>query len=299
MKFQVGLAQIGPSLGNLEVNAKIIRGELKKAIKKGVDLLIFPELSVTGYFLKDIVPEAALKKNSPLLREIAAMSGDISIVAGFIEESSRYGFYNAAGYFEGGKLVHLHRKLYLPTYGLFDEARYVGAGKQVRAFDTRFGRAAILICEDAWHPSLAYIASQDGADFLIVPSSSPARGVKKQNGRKASLAIERQWRALCRSHAAVFNQFVFFCNRVGYEDGISFWGGSEIILPSGEELVTAPRWKPQLVTAEVNTADVRRARIASPTLRDEDLHLTLRELRRIQAERNEQSGLHNVVRKVK
>jgi len=287
MRFQVGLAQMGPTLGNLEANAKIIRGEVKKAIKKGVDLLVFPELSVTGYFLKDIVPEVALKKNAPLLKEIAAMSADISIVAGFVEESSRHGFYNAAGYFEGGKLLHLHRKLYLPTYGLFDEGRYVGAGKRVRAFDTRFGRVAMLICEDAWHPSLAYIASQDGADILILPSSSPARGVKKQNGGKASLAIERQWNALCRAHAAAFNQFVFFCNRIGYEDGISFWGGSEIILPTGEGLIAGPRWKPRLVIAEVNTADVRRARIASPTLRDEDLHLTLRELRRIQAGRNE------------
>ncbi|MBT3350618.1 MAG: carbon-nitrogen hydrolase [Nitrospinaceae bacterium] len=285
MKFNVGLAQVGPTLGNLEANQKIINAEVKKAIKRGVDLLVFPELSVTGYFLKDIVPEVALQKNSPLFKEIAAMSKDISIVVGFVEESSRHGFYNVAGYFEDGKLLHMHRKLYLPTYGLFDEARYVGAGKQVRAFDTRFGRAAMLICEDVWHPSLAYIASQDGADFLIVPSSSPARGVKKQNGGKSSLAIERVWNSLNRSHAAAFNQFVFFCNRVGYEDGISFWGGSEIISPTGELLVAAPRWKPKLLTAEINTADIRRARIATPTLRDEDLDLTIKELRRIQAAR--------------
>ncbi len=285
MKFQVGLAQVGPTLGNLEANQKIISAEIKKAIKRGVDLLIFPELSVTGYFLKDIVPEVALQKSSLLFKEIAAMSKDISIVVGFVEESSRHGFYNVAGYFEGGKLLHMHRKLYLPTYGLFDEARYVGAGKQVRAFDTRFGRTAMLICEDAWHPSLAYIASQDGADLLIIPSSSPARGVKKQNGGKSSLAIERVWNSLNRSHAAAFNQFVFFCNRVGYEDGISFWGGSEIILPTGELLAAAPKWKPKLLTAEINTADIRRARISTPTLRDEDLDLTIKELRRIQATR--------------
>ena len=214
------------------------------------------------------------------------MSREISIAIGFVEESGRHGFYNAAGYFEGGELLHIHRKIYLPTYGLFDEGRYVGAGRQVRAFDTRFGRVAMLICEDAWHPSLAYIASQDGADILIVPSSSPARGVKKQPG-KSSLGIERTWQSLNRAHAAAFNQFVLFSNRVGYEDGISFWGGSEIVLPTGEPLATAPKWKPRLLTAEVNTADIRRARIATPTLSDEDLHLTLRELRRIQAERKD------------
>ncbi len=286
MKFRVGLAQTGPTLGNLEANRKIIQKEVRRSIRQGVDLLVFPELSVTGYFLKDIVPEVALRRGSPLLKEIAELSREVSIVIGFIEESGRHGFYNAAGYFEGGKLVHLHRKIYLPTYGLFDEGRYVGSGKQVRAFDTRFGRVAMLICEDAWHPSLAYVASQDGADILIIPSSSPARGVKKQAG-KSGLAIERAWQALNHAYAAVFSQFVFFSNRVGYEDGISFWGGSEIVLPSGEPLVSAPKWKPRLLTAEVNTADVRRVRIATPTLRDEDLHLTLRELRRIQSERKE------------
>ncbi|MEE9240096.1 MAG: nitrilase-related carbon-nitrogen hydrolase [bacterium] len=286
MKFRVGLAQTGPTLGNLEANRKIIQKEVRRSIRQGVDLLVFPELAVTGYFLKDIVPEVALRRGSPLLKEIAELSREVSIVIGFIEESGRHGFYNAAGYFEGGKLVHLHRKIYLPTYGLFDEGRYVGSGKQVRAFDTRFGRVAMLICEDAWHPSLAYVASQDGADILIIPSSSPARGVKKQAG-KSGLAIERAWQALNRAYATVFSQFVFFSNRVGYEDGISFWGGSEIVLPSGEPLVSAPKWKPRLLTAEVNTADVRRVRIATPTLRDEDLHLTLRELRRIQSERKE------------
>lgn len=286
MRFRVGLAQIGPKLGHLEANREIIHKEIKKAIREGVDLLVFPELAVTGYFLKDIIPEVAQRRTSPVIKELADLSREISIAIGFIEESGRHGFYNSAGYFEGGNLVHIHRKIYLPTYGLFDEGRYVGAGRQVRAFDTRFGRTAMLICEDAWHPSLAYIASQDGADFLIVPSSSPARGVKKHSG-KSSLGIERIWQSLNRSYAVSFNQFVMFSNRVGYEDGISFWGGSEIILPNGEAVASAPKWKPRLLTAELNTADIRRARISTPTLRDEDLHLTLRELRRIQGERKD------------
>ena len=154
----------------------------------------------------------------------------------------------------------------------------------MRAFDTRFGRAAILICEDAWHPSLAGVASLDGADLLIVPSASPARGVSKANG-EGGLAIQRVWQSLTRTYAAAYNQHVVFSNRVGYEDGINFWGGSEILAPSGEPLAQAERGSEQLLVAEVDTANVRRARIASPTLRDEDLHLTLRELRRIQRSR--------------
>ena len=201
-----------------------------------------------------------------------------------MEESGRHGFFNSAAYFENGELVHVHRKVYLPTYGLFDENRYVGRGDKVRAFDTRFGRAAILICEDAWHPSLAGIASLDGADLLIVPSASPARGVSKANG-EGGLAIQRVWQSLTRTYASAYNQHVVFSNRVGYEDGINFWGGSEILAPSGEPLAQAARGAKEMLVSQVDTANVRRARIASPTLRDEDLHLTLRELRRIQRSR--------------
>ncbi len=280
MKIRIGLAQVGPTLGNVAENRELLLGEVRRARRRKVDLLVFPELSLTGYFLKDMVPEVALRKGSDFLAEVASLSNGISIVAGFIEESARHGFYNAAGYFEGGKLIHLHRKVYLPTYGLFDERRYVGAGRSVRAFNTRFGRAAVLICEDAWHPSLAYVAAQDGAEFLIIPSASPARGVRR--GREGGgLAIQRVWQSLNRSYAGVFNQYVLFANRVGYEDGINFWGGSEIVSPSGELVKAAPRGKARLLTAEVDTAEVRRARVASPTLRDEDLDLTLRELRRI------------------
>ena len=208
MRIRIGLAQVGPTLGNVEENRELLLGEVRRARRRKVDLLVFPELSLTGYFLKDMVPEVALGKGSDFLAEVASLSSGISIVAGFIEESARHDFYNAAGYFEGGKLIHLHRKVYLPTYGLFDERRYVGAGRSVRAFDTRFGRAALLICEDAWHPSLAYVAAQDGAEFLIIPSASPARGVRR--GRDGGgLAIQRVWQSLNRSYAGVFNQYSF------------------------------------------------------------------------------------------
>ncbi len=284
MKFLAAAAQISPRLGNLDANRELLVEEVRKAEAQGVDLLVFPELSLTGYFLKDMVPEVAVRCNTAPMKEVAALSDKVSLVVGFVEESGRHGFFNSAAYFEGGNLLHVHRKVYLPTYGLFDENRYVGRGDKVRTFDTKFGRAAILICEDAWHPSLAGIASLDGADLLIVPSASPARGVNKANG-KGGLSIQRVWQSLTRTYAAAYNQHVVFSNRVGYEDGINFWGGSEILAPSGEPLAQAERAEVQLLVTEVDTANVRRARIASPTLRDEDLHLTLRELRRIQRSR--------------
>ncbi len=284
MKFLAAVAQIGPRLGNVDANRALLIDEVRKAEKEGADLLVFPELSLTGYFLKDMVPEVAVRRGAERMREIAALSEKVSLVVGFVEESSRHGFFNSAAYFESGRMLHVHRKVYLPTYGLFDENRYVGRGDRVRAFDTRFGRAAILICEDAWHPSLAGIASLDGADLLIIPSASPARGVSKANG-EGGLAIQRVWRSLGRTYAAAYNQHVIFSNRVGYEDGIHFWGGSEILAPSGEPLAQARRAEEQLLLCPVDTANVRRARISSPTIRDEDVHLTLRELRRLQRSR--------------
>ena len=288
MKFLAALAQIGPTLGNVEANFGIFEKSVRDAKRKGAELLVFPELSLTGYFLKDMVPDVAERPGGELLKRVAALSEEVALVVGFVEESARHTFYNAAAYFEGGKLVHLHRKIYLPTYGLFDEHRYVGSGGQMRSFETRFGRAAILVCEDAWHPGLAYIASQDGADLLFVPSASPARGPHRRkgtgpaSGKGPTLSIQRTWQSLNRAYATSFNQFVFFANRVGYEDGIHFWGGSEVITPSGEAAASAPLGKPHLLLVEVDTAEIRRSRVASPTLRDENLHLVLRELRRVE-----------------
>ncbi len=282
MKFLVGSAQIKPFLGDIDANLNLIESMVKSAKKKNIKLLVFPELSLTGYFLKDLVPDVAQKKNSKLLKNIASMSEGISIVLGFVEESTRHVFYNSAAYFENGKLIYVHRKIYLPTYGMFDESRYFGSGKKISAFDTKFGRVAILICEDAWHPSLAYLASQDGADFLIIPSSSPYRGTS-QSTSKSKLAIERSWESIITTYSITYNQFVIFSNRVGYEDGVNFWGGSQVISPEGETIKKASRSRSSIYSAEIDTKDVRRSRIASPTYRDEKTLLFQREFNRIQS----------------
>jgi len=203
-------------------------------------------------------------------------------VLGFVEESTRHVFYNSAAYFENEKLVYVHRKIYLPTYGMFDESRYFGSGQKLRAFDTNLGRVAILICEDAWHPSLAFLASQDGADFLIVPSSSPYRGTS-QAKLKPKSAIERTWESILTTYSITYNQFVVFSNRIGYEDGVNFWGGSQIISPEGEILRKGSRSRASIYSAEIDTRDIRRSRITSPTYRDEKTLLFQREFNRIQS----------------
>jgi len=277
MILKVGLGQINPALGNLSRNIAIYEELFTLAKAQAVDLLIFPELGLTGYFLRDMVPEVALREESAILTRLKDMSREIPIATGFVEESKEHLFYNAGIYLEDGEVRHIHRKVYLPTYGMFDEQRYFARGKMVRAFDSKFGRAALLICEDLWHPSTAYIAFQDGADFLLVLSSSPGRGVDL--GEK--LVISDTWETLNKTYAKLFSQFIFFANRVGYEDGINFWGGSEIITPEGHQVAKGRYFQEELVVGEIDTNDIRRTRISTTLLRDEDLDLTLRELLRI------------------
>lgn len=283
MKFLLGIAQIKPTLGNLDANLAMVEEAVAQAKKRRVDLLVFPELGLTGYFLKDMVPGVALMKGSSGFRRLLEMSKGLALLIGFVEESRSHIFYNAAAFMDEGRLAHIHRKVYLPTYGIFDEQRYVGRGRSIRAFDTRFGRAAVLICEDAWHPSAAYVAAQDGADLLFIPSASPGRGVK---GRRRKLAITETWEDINRSYARLFSQFVIFANRVGFEDGINFWGGSEVISPTGECLARGRLFEPDFLTATIDMGEVRRSRISTPTRRDEDLGLTLRELRRVERAHN-------------
>jgi predicted amidohydrolase len=279
--FRVGLGQINPALGNLSRNLAIYQEIFAQAKKEQVDLLIFPELGLTGYFLRDMVPEVALKEDSAIITELKELSQEIPIATGWVEESKEHLFYNAAIYLEAGEIKHIHRKVYLPTYGMFDEQRYFARGKKLRAFDTRFGRIALLICEDLWHPSTAYIAFQDGADLLLVLSSSPGRGVDL--GEK--LTIFDTWETINKAYAKLFSQFILFANRVGYEDGVSFWGGSEIINPEGRQIAKGGYFQEELVVGEVDINDIRRTRISTTLLRDEDLDLTIRELLRIRQEK--------------
>lgn len=277
MPFTVGLAQIRPTLGNLEANLRLFRDAVREAKGRGCDLVVFPELGLTGYTLRDMVPVVAMHDEHEAVREITAASTDIALVAGYVEESRHPFFYNSALFCDGGARVHRHRKVYLPTYGMFDEMRYFARGDRFRAFDTRFGRAGMLICEDAWHLSAGVILAADGADVLINLSNSPARGVTTD----ARLDTARAWENLNRTYATYFCSYLIFCNRVGTEDGVTFWGGSEVIDPEGNVIAKAKYFDEDFITAEIDPDAVRRARMYTPVAREESLDLTVRELQRI------------------
>lgn len=281
MKYKIALGQISPRLGDVAANLKKYREYIDQAIDQGVELLVFPELSLTGYTLKDMVPVAAQRLDEPIIAELIDASHELSLVIGFVEESSDYRYYNSSAYLEGGKVVHIHRKVYLPTYGMFDEQRYFAWGETIRSFDCKLGRTAMLICEDFWHPSAVYIASQDGGDVLIGISCSPGRGVSTDE----KLYSSKAWETLNKMYAQFFCQYVIFVNRVGYEDGVNFWGGSEIVDPDGETVLKAKYFDEDLAVGEIDTDRIRRSRILNPLLRDEKLDLTVRELQRIQKRR--------------
>lgn len=281
--IRLAIAQIGPSLGDLERNLDLHLEYVRRACDEDADVVMFPEQSLTGYFLSDLVTDVAVPRDDDRLNPLREASMDIDIVVGFIEETADHRFVPAAGYLHKGNWKHIHHKIYLVTYGLFDEARDLAAGSTVRAFTTPIGRQAMLICEDLWHPSTASIAASDGADIIYGLSSSPGRGIA---GGTPELGSSETWHTLNRMYAQLHVCFVAHCNRVGYEDGINFWGGSEVIGPDGESLIRAPDFEEALVVATLDDSMLRRQRTRLPLRRDENVALNGREFTRISAERH-------------
>jgi len=280
-RLSVALAQMDPALGDRGRNLERHREWVKQAAEAGAQLLVFPELSLTGYFLKDLVPDSAIQLDSPQMRELAGLSADLDVVLGAVIESPDHRYFNASVYFSRGELQHVHRKVYLPTYGMFDEQRYFAPGDRFRSFATPFGRAGILVCEDIWHLSSAYILSLEGVDMIICPSSSPGRGITTDE----RLGTAESYALVCRTYAQFLTTFFLYCNRVGFEDGANFWGGSMVIGPNGDIIAQQQDADEALVLAHIDLADVRRERLANPLLRDERIELTINELRRVWHER--------------
>jgi predicted amidohydrolase len=288
MKCKIALSQMNTVLGDVHANLEKHLRIINQACDQGADLLIFPELSLTGYLLQDLVPEVALKPDgdNEIFRPLIQASRKIDMVVGFVEEDERNRFYIASAYLSGGNVIHVHQKIYLPTYGLFDEGRFFAWGDQVRAFDTRFGRVGILICEDFWHASLPYILWQDGADLMIFTSASPGRGLSGQDQLDSARWVDH----INRAYASMFTTFVAHTNRVGYEDGLNFWGGAMIYDPNGEVIARAPQHEEALLVQQIDLNQLHRTRIRLPLLRDERTTLVQRELNRILSQKQRPFG---------
>jgi NAD+ synthase (glutamine-hydrolysing) len=279
MRLNLALAQIVTKLGDVQANLDKHLELIGEAKKQKADLLVFPELSLTGYVLQDLVASVAHRPTNgdPVFKQLLKASQDLDLMVGFVDEDSRHRFYIASAYLSGGKVLHVHHKVYLPTYGLFDEGRFFAWGDSVRSFDTRFGRMGMLICEDFWHASPPYLLWLDGADIMLFSSASPGRGLNDKEKLESARWVER----VSKAYASMFTSFVAHCNRVGFEDGLLFWGGATVNDPNGELLAQGPYFEEALVYAELDLNQLRRTRARLPLLRDERTSLVQNELTRI------------------
>src|SRR4051812_19557108 len=280
--LRLALAQIRPEKGAYEQNLCRV-GALFREVGRWPEppeLIVAPETTLTGYFLEGGVRDLAVSGDQvfdDLSREHAESGiAPVDIALGFYEvHGNRFynsGLYATLGGPESG-IRHIHRKIFLPTYGVFDEERFVEAGRSVQAFDTRWGRAAILICEDAWHSFTPMLAALDGAQLIIVPSASPARGVITTDdtaGRPVSLA---RWSRLAQDIAGEHGVYVVLAQLVGFEGGKAFPGGSILAGPRGDLLVQGPVFQEAIVPAVLEFEEITRARSDLPLLADLEMRL--------------------------
>jgi predicted amidohydrolase len=274
--LRVALAQVDCVLGDVAANADRAADVIARARGDGADLVVFPELSLTGYALGDVTEDVAVTLDDPPIEALAAATEGIAAVVGCVEHG-RVHTYNSALFLDGGAIVHVQRKTHLPTYGRWEEHKHFTAGPALRAFDTRLGRAAMLICNDAWQAPLAYVAAHDGARLLIVTAAS---SLESADGTDPA-ELERDWGDLLRFHARFLQAWVVFVNRAGVEAGVTFWGGSRVVDPWGRIVAQAPRAEEALVLADLDVTAVRRRRRELPLLKEPRLGLIRREIDRL------------------
>jgi predicted amidohydrolase len=278
--MKIALAQMAPRLGNIKKNLDLHLQTIEKARKAGVDLLVFPELSLTGYKLRDLVETVAVDpEKAREIRALKARSKDIALVFGFVEErpAEKGLFYNSAAFCAEGRILHIHRKVFLPTFGLFEEARFFAPGRNFRTFDTPWGKMGLLICRDFLHYNASYLLYAGGTETMIAISAAPGRGLSDDKG----FASSRMWELMGEAMGRFSQAFVLYCNRVGIEDGVVFAGGSFIFNPMGERLSQAAYFEPELVIREIDMNEVRKARKNWPFKRDDKPEVTLAALQRI------------------
>ena len=266
--LRLALAQFKPDKGDVEGNLRrvsVVAGEARAE----VDVVVFPEASLSGYFLEGGVAEAAMTIEELVTGIGQAGEGAPDIVVGFYERWKRR-LYNSVAYLESRdgayQARHVHRKMFLPTYGVFDEARFVEPGTDIQAFDTRFGRMGMLICEDAWHSLPATILAVGGAELILVVSASPARDFTPTKGGRP-LNLE-QWDRLASATAVEHGVFVAVSQLAGSEGGKLFPGGSVAVAPDGRTLARGPLFEESVTIVDLDATEIDRTRAATPLLSD-------------------------------
>jgi predicted amidohydrolase len=300
--MKIAMCQTDPVLMDVTANVDDTIEKINACKEKGADLIVFPELALTGYFVGLRYHEAALQMTSPQIRRIAAATKGTAAVVGFIEESRSMNFYNSALVAVDGEIKFAYRKLNLPNYGVFEERKFFASGKHVRVFRIHGLNIAVFICNDMWHPSLPYLGISQKADvFLTLFNSS-----------EGSMADEfsniESWEIINRFYSRIFGIYNICVNRVGEEGPEAirctaprngdtgfpeafrlpdlkktyhFWGGSEIINPFGQAIYSAKKDEKDVVMGAISKDMLRRKKIVLPYLKNDDPYFTYRELGRI------------------
>jgi predicted amidohydrolase len=272
--MNVAVVQNKPRKGDIAGNLADVEDHFRQlAVSDLPDLIVLPEAALTGYFLEGAVYDMAMTAQDAASRlaetwNRAAPGAPAEIAMGFYENSNGT-YYNSAVYVRVGpashEIVHVHRKMFLPTYGVFDEERFLSRGTHFGTFETRAGRAAILICEDAWHSIMPTLAAIKGARYLIIPSASPGRGLSSPDGELENVS---DWHAMLRLYAVEHGCYVIYAGLAGFEGGKGMTGSSCIVDPRGNTLVTAPLIGATIVRATLDPREIDLARASLPLLGD-------------------------------
>jgi predicted amidohydrolase len=277
-RLRLRVEQLAPVLGDPDANVRRIASASAEAAAEGVELVVTPELSLTGYDLRDLVHEVA----APIGDGIPGLPPRPDLVVGLVERGADFVPYNTAVHLRAGGVLHRHRKIYLPTYGMFDEGRYFGRGDRARVYDAGGGwRIGLLVCEDLWHPSLVYLLAMGGASLVIVQAAAGGRGAWDGGSDGGRFASWGAWEHIARAAALAYGIYVVVANRVGVEGSVAFCGGSMIVGPGGEVVARADDLGEDRITADLRIDAVAAARRPYAHARDEDVRLVTRELDRL------------------
>ena len=275
--MRITLAQVDATLGDIDANLERADQVVAKAVEGASDLIVFPELHLSGYSIGSVDGDLSLRPDDPRIEKLARRAGSAGVLLGFVESGPRAPHtYNSMVFYQAGRLVHIHRKLYLPAYAPFEERNHFNPGPTLRAFpvnpDTQM---AVLLCNDAWQPQLAFLAVQDGARVLLVPAASA------QSRFPEHYDSHEYWHDITHFYGRMFQAYVVFVNRVGTEGALRFWGGSHVINPWGNVVAEAAQGEEQVLTVDIDLAEVRRRRRQVPLVKEARLGLLQREIGRL------------------
>jgi predicted amidohydrolase len=275
--MRITLAQVDAHLGDIDANVDLAADVIAEAAKDSSELIVFPELHLSGYSIGAVDADLAMRPDDARIEKLSRLAGPAGLLVGFVESGHQGPHtYNSTAFFQRGRLIHIHRKLYLPAYAPFEERNHFTPGPTLRAFpvepDTR---ASVLLCNDAWQPQLAFLATQDGARVLLVPAASA------QSRFPEHYDSHEYWHDITHFYGRMFQVFVVFVNRVGEEGSLRFWGGSHVIDPWGKVVAEASQAKPETVTIDIDLAEVRRRRRQVPLVKEARLGLIQREIGRL------------------